>query len=101
VAPRFGLPVDEAKIQACLPRARTCLDEISRLLGDQTYLAGETVSIADLMLIPHLSFLTETSEGHAMLAPHEKLRAWISRMEARPSMRNTAWDKLAALAMAS
>jgi len=101
VAPKFGMPVDEAKIQAAIPRATLCVTEIARLLGDNTYLAGEQVTIADLMMAPHLSFLTETSEGEEMLAPHPKLIAWIRRMEARPSMRNTTWDRLASLAMAS
>jgi glutathione S-transferase len=101
VAPRFGLPVDEAKVQASIPRAILCVNELARLLGGQNYLAGSAISIADLMLIPHLSFLGETSEGQTMLAPHENLRAWISRMEARPSLKNTTWDRLAEMAMAS
>jgi glutathione S-transferase len=101
VAPRFGRPADEAKVQASIAPATLCVDEIARLLGDQTYLAGAALSIADLMMIPHLSFLAQTKEGEAMLAPHPKLRTWISRMEARPSMQNTDWDKLAALAIAS
>jgi glutathione S-transferase len=101
VKPKFGLPVDEAKIEASVPRASICVVEISRLLGDQTYMAGETLSIADLMLAPHLAFLPETPEGKALLAPHANVRAWIARMEARPSMQNTAWDKLLQLAMAS
>ena len=101
VAPKFGMPVDEAKIQAAIPRAKLCVTEIARLLGEQDYLAGGAVSIADLLMIPHLSFLTETAEGEEMLAPHGELLAWIRRMEERPSMRNTTWDRLASLAMAS
>jgi glutathione S-transferase len=101
VAPRFGLPVDEAKIQAAIPRARLCVDEIARLLGDQTYLTGDVISIADLLMIPQMSFLAETAEGQDMLGPHPSLMAWIRRMEDRPSMKNTTWDGLAAQAMAS
>ena len=101
VAPKFGVPVDEAKIQACIPRAKVCLAEIARLMGDQTYLTGDTVSIADLMLIPHLAFLAETAEGKEMLASHDNLRAWIARMEERPSLKNTTWDRLSEMAMAS
>src|SRR6202047_3476090 len=39
-------------IPAVLPQARLCVAEIARLMGDQTYLAGERVSLADLMVIP-------------------------------------------------
>ena len=101
VKPKFGLPVDEAKIEGNLPKARICLDEVARLLGQQTFMAGERLSLADLMLAPHLDFLGETPEGKALLAPHVNLRAWITRMEERSSMRNTTWEKLNQLAMAS
>lgn len=101
IAPKLGLPVDEAKIQESIPRATLCVAEIARLMGDNDYLAGGAVSIADLQMAPHLSILAETAEGRDMLAPHPNLRAWIGRMEARPSMRNTTWDRLASLAMAS
>jgi glutathione S-transferase len=101
VAPKFGIPVDEAKIQASIPKARICVAEIARLLGDHTYLTGEAVSLADLMMAPHLSILTETAEGEDMLAPHANVRDWIARMEERPSMRNTTWERLDSLAMAS
>src|SRR6266446_6025956 len=49
LAPRLGLPVDEAAVAAALPRARLCLAEIARLMGEQHYLVGERVSLADLM----------------------------------------------------
>jgi len=96
VAPRFGLPADEARIAAAIPRARVCVDELARLLGDQTFMAGEAVSIADLMLIPHMAFLDEAAEGQTLLGPHANLKAWIARMSARPSMRATTWEALLA-----
>ncbi|MBV9968279.1 MAG: glutathione S-transferase family protein, partial [Alphaproteobacteria bacterium] len=48
LAPRFGLPVDEEAVAAAIPRARLCLSEIERLMGEQAFLAGERVSLADL-----------------------------------------------------
>src|SRR5882724_5454315 len=44
LGPRLGLPVDEAAVVAALPRARLCLAEIARLMGDQQFLAGERIS---------------------------------------------------------
>jgi glutathione S-transferase len=101
VAPRFGLPVDEAKVQSCLPRAKICIGEIARLMGDQPFMAGDALSIADLMLAPHLVYFAETEEGKAMLADHPGLAAWVSRMNQRPSMANTTWDRLEQLARAA
>lgn len=95
VAPRFGLPVDETKIQASVPRAAICIDEIARLLGDQPFMAGESVSIADLMLAPQIVFFGDTAEAKPMFARHPNLVAWVHRMNARPSMVNTTWERLA------
>jgi glutathione S-transferase len=98
-APKLGLPVDESKIEASIPRAKICVAEIARLLGDQTFLTGDRVSLADLLMAPHLSYFAQTSEGAAVLGPHPTLTAWIERMRARPSFHNTTAEKLAAKAM--
>jgi glutathione S-transferase len=89
LAPRLGLPVDEAAIAAALPRARLCLAEIARLMGDQQFLAGERISLADLMVIPLLYYFRSVPEGEAPLAEHPALRAWIGRMEERQSFQVT------------
>jgi glutathione S-transferase len=101
VAPKIGRPVDEARIADAIPRAQVCVTEISRLLGDQLFMAGEEPSIADLMLAPHLTMFAETAEGAPMLQPHANIRSWVERMNARPSMRATTWDKLHELARAA
>jgi len=94
VAPRFGMPVDDAAIVAALPVAREAIDELARLLGDQDYVAGQAISLADLMLIPHLVLMPDFAEGAAMIAPHANLVAWMERVKARPSMAATEWDVL-------
>lgn len=89
LAPRLGLPVDEAAVAAALPHARLCLAEIARLQGEQPYLAGERVSLADLMAIPLLSYFSRLPEGEAALAEQPSLRPWIARMEGRQSFQVT------------
>jgi glutathione S-transferase len=96
IAPRLGFPFDEAKIAASLPAAEICVAELARLLGDHEFLAGPTLSLADLLLAPQLAFLPLFAEGLALLAPHPRLGAWIERMEQRPSMVRTEWNRLAA-----
>lgn len=100
-APGLGLPVDEARIAASIPRARVCIDEIARLLGDQPYMAGDAVSIADLALAPHLVIFQRTIEGAPMIEGQPKLAAWIDRMNARPSMAATTPDRVAEQARAA
>jgi glutathione S-transferase len=88
-APRVGLPVNEEAVAAALPQAQLCVSEIARLAGDQEFLAGERVSLADLMAIPLFHYFKQVPEGRAALADREKLRAWIDRMEERQSFQVT------------
>ena len=94
IAPRFGMPCDEARVQEALPKAEICVREIARLLGDQPYMAGAAMSLADLMLAPQFSLMVQCDEGRALVAPYPALGAWLERMEARPSMQGTSWDRL-------
>lgn len=96
VAPKFGMPVDEAAIAAALPEARITVNEIARLMGSAPYLAGDAISLADVHMIPHLNLLPLYPEGQELLAPHPGLSDWIARMEARPSLQATTWERLAA-----
>jgi glutathione S-transferase/transposase len=94
VAPRFGMPVDEHKIAQAVPDAHHCIAEVARLLDAQPYMAGDAVSLADLLLAPHLSMLSLAPEGAEILGAHSNLGGWLGRMEARPSMQATTWDRL-------
>ena len=89
LAPRLGLPVDEEAATAALPRARLCLAEIARLQGEQPYLVGERVSLADLMVIPLLYYFGRLPEGEAAIAERPSLSAWMRRMEERQSFQVT------------
>jgi glutathione S-transferase len=94
IAPQFGMPVDEARFAAALPKAKVCIDELGRLLGDKAFMAGEAISIADLLLAAHLAFIPGVDECRAMLATQPNLHAWLDRMNARPSMTATTPEKL-------
>ncbi len=89
VAPRLGWPVDEAAVAAAVPRARLCLSEFARLMGEQPYLAGDRVSLADLMLVPILTYFSRTEEGEEPIAAHPRLRPWLRRMQERQSFQVT------------
>lgn len=99
VKPKFGMEPDEAAVADALPMARTCVQALEAILGEQHYLAGEAVSLADLFAISHLDFLAQTPEGADLLAG-SPLLGWIERMNERPSVRNTAWDRLVETAAA-
>jgi glutathione S-transferase len=96
VAPMLGLPVDEAVIAAAIPNTKLCLGVCEGFLGDAPFLIGDALTLADLMLAPQLAFLVMTPEGAALAPDYPRLRRWLSRMQERESMRNSAPDCLAA-----
>ena len=83
---------NEATVAAALPHARVCIGELDQLKGDAPFMTGDTVSIADLMLAPHLAYFAMTPEG-AMLN-ETSLGAWLDRMAARESWRATERENL-------
>jgi glutathione S-transferase len=95
VAPLTGLPTDEAAIATAIPKAEICIKELAHLLGDQPFLAGDDLSLADLMLAPQASFAAMTEDAVALMAPYPALCAWLARMESRESMRLSTWDAVA------
>jgi glutathione S-transferase len=80
---------DEGAIAAALPRARLCVAEIDRLMEDHRFLAGDFISLADLMVVPLLYYFAGVPDGEALLAEHPKLQHWIKRMEMRQSFEVT------------
>lgn len=94
IKPQFlGQPTDEARCVAAVPQAKVCVGELERLLGDQAFLAGDAVTLADLMIGPQMAYLAMTPEGEALLAG-TRLAAWLARMEARPSFQATRTERL-------
>lgn len=102
VRPRvLGLAPDEQAIAAAMPAAHAVFDELARLLGGAPYFAGTELSLADLLVVPQIDFLTETPEWRVVGAPHANLVAWLARMRARPSLKATTWDRVAEMAEAA
>jgi glutathione S-transferase len=102
IRPRLlGQPTDEAAIAEAMPRAQLVFDELARHLGEQPFFAGATFSLADVMLAPQLDFFRGIPEWTALTATHERLRNWLERMTARPSLAATTWERVAAMAQAA
>ena len=102
IAPQLmGAAPDEEAIKAAMPKAHAVFDELARLLGDQPYFAGEGLSLADLMLAPAVEFFTMIPEWRVLGAQHANLVAWMTRMQARPSMMATTWERVTELAKAA
>jgi glutathione S-transferase len=102
IAPQLlGLASDEEAIKAAMPKAHTVFDELANLLGDQPYFAGDGLSLADILVAPAVDFFTVTPEWAVLAAPHANLVAWMKRMQDRPSMKATTWERVTELANAA
>jgi glutathione S-transferase len=84
----LGRVTDEEAIAAALPDGRVCIGALDRLLGDQAFLAGDELTIADLLVAPQLDFLAATPEGQELLKG-TALAGWLERMNQRASMQAT------------
>jgi glutathione S-transferase len=81
----LGTKADEAVVAAAQPNAANCMRALSDILGDNPFLAGDSVSLADLLLFPQLDYFGQTPEGRALM-DGKPLGAWLQRMARRPSM---------------
>jgi glutathione S-transferase len=101
IGPRLlGLTPDEEAIAAAMPQARTVFAELSRLLGEQDYFAGDALSLADLHIAPQLDLFTLAPESAELTAGTPNLPSWLARVTARPAMQATTWERVAAKAAA-
>ncbi len=85
----MGESPDEAAIEAALPEVRKCMGTLEQLLGDQTFLAGDRLSLADLHLAPIFAYFSATPESGPILEDKPGLRRWWDGMKARGSMART------------
>lgn len=100
IAPRFGMPLNESEVSAGLPMAQVCVNALTDLLGEHPYFGGKTISLADLMVFPHLDYFPQSPEGQEMLFG-TSLSTWLARMNERASAINTGWDRLLQLESAA
>ena len=89
VQPMLGGTADESIIEAAVPEVDKSMREFERMLGDQEYLAGSALSLADLHLAPIFGYFVDTPESKAILDGKPNLSAWWQRVASRDSMTKT------------
>ena len=97
----MGLTPDEAAIAAAMPHARRVFDELARLLGDKAVLRRRSVSLAEMMLVPQMDFLSQTPEWTELTGALPNIVAWYRACQRQPSFKATTWDRVVALALAA
>jgi glutathione S-transferase len=89
VRPMTGGTADEDAIAAAMPKAETCVAALEKLIDGNAYLAGDRLSLADLLLIPVYDYFGQIPEGQKLLAKAPNLQRWWDTVRARPSVTRT------------
>jgi len=89
--PADGGEADEELIASALPGIGTLLRQLDQWRGEQRFLAGETLTLADLHFYPMLHYFIETPEGAALLDDFPRLQQWLHDMQNRDSVRATGF----------
>lgn len=71
-------------VEEKLPAARVALTRVQELLGNNSFIYGESYTIADALLTPMLDYIANIPQGNDLMG-HGKLRAYLDRMLQRPS----------------
>ena len=87
--PMTGGIADEALFAASLKESRTALKAIEALIGDAPFLAGTTLSLADLHAYPILRYLSLAPEGQSVIGECRAVAEWLARLGARASVQRT------------
>ncbi len=80
---------DEAANEAAVPTASEALSAMETLFVGE-FLAGKTLSLADLHFAPICDYFRQTPEGESLFSGAPKLSRWWSTLSRRPSIEATA-----------
>ena len=87
--PAQGEAGDEAAIAEGLRKSKTVLAALDGLAAGGTFLAGSSLSLADLHLGAMIACFTTAAEGRVELARHTRLSEWWTALSQRPSLLQT------------
>jgi glutathione S-transferase len=72
-----------------VPKAEVCLSALAELMDEAPWLAGPTISLADLHAAPMFAAFRLAPEGERLLSRHYRLVGWWDRISTRPSFLGT------------
>ena len=87
--PENGGRSDEGVISAALQGIGIVLEQLDSWLGGNEFLAGRSMSLADLHGFPMFLYFVQAPEGATMLESYPRLQRWLDRIRKRPSVEVT------------
>lgn len=85
-----GQQADEGRIAEAMPRIEEVFGVIEARLSENAFLAGEALTLADLLLIPIVAYCAALPEAERLIAPRPGIVRWHGALSARPSFAATA-----------
>lgn len=77
------LEADESEFRRGLAAAPRVLAALETIAGDQQYLCGNQLSLADIHLAPMIGYFVLADEGRALLQKYPRLGEWWSELSNR------------------
>lgn len=81
---------DTARVAAAVPEVEKCCKALDAAVARTGHLVGDSLTYADMNVIPMLATLQNFPAGKEIVAKHPALSAYVARMTERPSFKNTA-----------
>ncbi len=78
---------DRARIDQALPQLETQMELLNQAYGDSPWLAGDSVSLADLILAPALHTCSQFPEGREFVTRYSNVGRALQSWEQRDSVR--------------
>lgn len=87
--PMAGGTTDQALLAKSLKESCVVLEALAALVGDSYFLAGATLSLADLHAYPIIRYLSVAPEGQTIIDEYATIAEWLSRLYKRASVQRT------------
>jgi glutathione S-transferase len=81
-----------------MPKAEQVFKELERQLAGREFFVADSLTLADILLVPQLDFLSLTPEWSNLTADKPRVCRWLHQMNARASLIATTWERVADLA---
>jgi glutathione S-transferase len=89
VKPAMGFEVDREFLDSAKAPLFLQLQLIEKAVSESGYLVGNSLTLADSFLLPHLLFFTRTPEGKELISKVPAASDWLKRLMQRPSYRKS------------
>lgn len=87
---RTGREADSAEVRCGLEAAPKVLGALEQLAGEDNFLCGSDLSLADIHLAPMIGYFALHAEGAALLGRHRRLAHWWAAVSQSTAFEATA-----------